>query len=192
MTFPILNDLAEIRTGYTVRGRAAPGPIRLVHIADLGGGGALDPARVSATADVEPGSEHRLRANDVLLASRGETNPAGLVEADLPDTVATSHLYVIRGDPSKLDPAYLAWYLNTRPAQDFFEARAHGTYSVRRIRLDDVGTLPVPLPPLAVQRRVADASRLARAEADLVRRHAAQRLALAEGLLLQTANDHAR
>ena len=192
MTFHTLKDLADIRTGYTVRGRAEPGSVRLVHIADLAGGGLLDPARVSATGDVEPAPEHRLRAHDVLLASRGEANPAALVEADLPDTVATSHLYLIRCDGSTLDPAYLAWYLNSRPAQDFFETHAHGTYSVRRIRLDDVGTLPVPLPPLAVQQRVARASRLAHAEAELARRHTTQRLALAEGLLLQTVNDHAR
>ncbi len=192
MTYLTLDTLAEIRTGYTVRGRAEPGPIRLVHIADLAGGGVLDLDRVEATADVEPGPEHCLRAGDVLLASRGESNPAALIEANSPDIVATSHLYVIRAEDKRLDSAFLAWYLNTRPAQDFFDAHAHGTYSVRRIRLDDVGMLPVPLPPLDAQQGIARASRLAQDEAHLARLHADRRLALTEGLLLQTANDHAR
>ena len=194
MPFIPLDDLADVRTGYTLRGKSEPGPIRLVHIADLAASpeGVLDPSRVATTADVEPGTEHRLRAGDVLLASRGERNPAALVEASLPGVVATSHLYMIRVTDSRLDPGYLAWYLNTRPAQDFFDAHAHGTYAVRRIRRDDVGALPVPLAPPEVQRAVARASRAAHAEAALARDHADRRLALAEGLLLQTATDSAR
>jgi hypothetical protein len=191
MPSALLAELAEIRTGYTLRGRPTPGPVHVVQIADLDGGGVLDPADADTTTDETPGPEHRLRAGDVLLASRGVTNPAVLVPHDRPGAVASSYLYVVRVPADgPLDPAFLAWYLNTPRAQDHFTAQAHGSYSVRRVRLDDVGALVVPLPPRDVQAGLARAAQLAAAEADLTRDLADRRLALATHLLLQTALHH--
>lgn len=186
-----LADLADIRTGYTVRDRADPGAIRVVQLADVAGGGVLDPDDVETTADVEPGPEHRLRAGDVLLASRGASNPAVLVPHDRQDAVASSYLYLLRVAPGgALDPAFLAWFLNTPPAQDHFAAHAHGSYSVRRVRRDDVGALPVPLPPPDVQAAVVRAARLTTTDAALAHDLADRRLALATAFLLQTAQTH--
>ena len=186
-----LSSLAEIRTGYTVRGKTDPGPVCVVQIADLDGGGVLDPADVDTTADIDPAREHRLRAGDVLLASRGATYPAVIVPHDRPDAVASSYLYLLRvptGGP--LDPAFLAWYLNTPPAQDHFAAHAHGSYTVQRIRRDDAGALPVPLPPPGVQAALARAARLAATEAALAHDLADRRLDLTTSFLLQTALHH--
>jgi restriction endonuclease S subunit len=52
-------------------------------------------------------------------------------------------------------PEYLAWLLNQRPCQRYFEQNAEGTLtkSIRRNVLEDT---PVVVPPLAEQRAVVE------------------------------------
>lgn len=189
MPHSTLDVLADLRTGYTLREKTDPGSVAIVQAADLADNRLADD--LGTTTDARPGPEHRLRAGDVLVSSRGDRNAAAFVERDMPDVVAASYLYVIRVRPgAQLDPEFLAWYLTTDPAQDSLGALAHGTYGVRRVRIDDMRALPVPLPPLDVQQRIAQAARRARAEASLAARLAERRRALVDAFLLQTTLRH--
>ncbi len=149
----------------------------------------LDLDGVTRTDEGSPSKHHRVRPGDVLFGSRGTSRPAALVPDDAgADVVATSQLFVLRARHDRLDPAYLAWFLNTATAKSYFDAFARGGH-VPFIAKGVLAELPVPLPPLDQQQHVARAGHLARDEARLAHARADHRLELVETLLLRSLLD---
>lgn len=114
---------------------------------------------MSATATIEQIAEFGLRAGDILITKDSETPsdiavPA-LVMRDFDNVVSGYHLALIRPDPALLNSRYLLWVLSSRPARQYFSASAFGItrYGLRR---DAILDLPIPLPPLEHQVRIAD------------------------------------
>lgn len=75
-------------------------------------------------------------------------------------------------------PEFLAWYLNQAPAQQFIEENARGSY-VTAISRKDLSEMGIPLPPLDVQRQIADIQDLTGQESDLLERLRTARIELA-------------
>lgn len=181
-----LADLVTIQSGYAPRGRGEPDPdadYALLKVSDISDDGEFDPGMLDRYVDVSPGSQHLLREGDVVFATRGAHNWAVYVPADMPDVAATSHLYIIRAAEGTADPAYLAWYLNQRPAQAYFEALSTGTH-VARVNKEVLQGLEIPLPSLDEQRQIARAGHLAIEEYRLALEHASRRRELVESILL--------
>ena len=111
----------------------------------------------SATATRAQLADFGLRAGDVLVTKDSESpddiGVPAYVPANLDDVVCGYHLAVIRPDSSKLEPAYLAWVLQSQPIRHYFTGRANG---VTRFALgySEVGDAPIPLPTLQEQRRI--------------------------------------
>ena len=86
----------------------------------------------SACLRSEPTSKKEpdwLQTGDILVAARGSTNYAVLVDtglASLP-AVAAPHFYVVRLHSEALSPEFLAWQLNQSPCQRYFELHAEGS-----------------------------------------------------------------
>ena len=162
--------------------------VPLVQLRDLGAQHLdLDGAARIAEPEPMPRDHHRIRPGDVLFGARGVTRPAACVPDDVPDgAAATSQMFILRVTDDRLDPAFLAWYLNTETARAFFEAYERGAV-VRFVPKSVLTELPVPLPPLDAQHALARAGRLARDAARLAHDAADRRAVLTEGLLLRAA-----
>lgn len=118
-----------------------------------------DIAFMEATATEAEVARFTLRPGDVVITKDSETAddiaiPA-LVAEDLGGVVLGYHNALIRPDTSKLAPRFLFWALMGRQSAGFFETKARGVTRVG-LRADDIAALPVPVPSLVVQRRVAD------------------------------------
>lgn len=114
---------------------------------------------MEATATEAEVARFTLRSGDVVITKDSETAddiaiPA-LVTEDLGGVVLGYHNALIRPDTSKLDPRFLFWALMGRQSAGYFETKARGVTRVG-LRADDMAALPVPMPPMQVQRRVAD------------------------------------
>ncbi|MFI1313361.1 restriction endonuclease subunit S [Streptomyces albidoflavus] len=102
-----------------------------------------------------------LRPNDVLINSTG-TGTLGRVGyfTGSPDGIpcmADSHVTVARAKTGELDARFSYYWLSSRPFQDYiFSALVVGATSQIELNRDRLGDAPVPLPPLAEQRRIAD------------------------------------
>ncbi len=132
---------------------------------------------------------YRVCHGDVLFRSRGDRNTAVLAEGDEGDeAIALLPLLIIRVDRSRLSPAYLAWFLNQRPAQRHFDGCARGT-NMRMIPRDCLASLPVPLPPLERQELIAETASLAARERSLLHALADKRAALIRIALLPESPD---
>jgi len=95
----------------------------------------------------------KLRAGDVLLSKSGTIGKVGVVRNGAVGAVAASGLYVLRVDSDRLDPHFLAAYLDCAEVKAWLQDYASGgviSHLNRRV----LENTPVPLPPLDVQRRM--------------------------------------
>ena len=131
-------------------------------------------------------SSNFLAPDDVIFTTRGTRNFA-LALGQIPGlAVCSPHFFVMRViDPCRIIPAFLAWQINQRPAQEYFQREATGSY-ILNIRREVIENLPLALPPLTTQRAIvalADAARAERAAlAKLIENRNHQIEAIALGL----------
>lgn len=126
-------------------------------------------------------AKYEVKGGDVLFMSRGTRNLAWAVK-DVPEpTVAPVSFYILR-PRNGVDPRYLAWYLTQPPAQAAIDQirTGAGTPIVQRKAFEQ---LEVVLPPLSVQREIAELAGLLARERGLRRRlaQAAERAQVAVG-----------
>lgn len=154
-----LTSIATVRFGVHAKG-LQQGAMGLVQSSAIGPHGAVQAAKVDRTSPhhIRFGEEDLLQKEDVLFIGRGAQNLAAVWPGAEEDTVASSMLFVIRPDPARILPAYLAAYLNSRPAQaQLAQYRKPGsTPAISRQALDQ---LAVPLPPMAEQWRMVALAR---------------------------------
>ena len=189
-----LGAIAGIRMGVTLRGRDATRPVptgscQLVRIGDISQDGTWlndQFARIEPNDPVK--DEQFLRPGDVLFPNRGTRTTAIAWLLDLPRTLVGAQFFILRPDPTKVLPEYLAWSLRTEEAARHFEGRRKGTY-VQIIERSDLAELEMPLPALAVQQKIVDIANLALTERTLTERLCHLKWKLTCGQLAQAAGN---
>jgi restriction endonuclease S subunit len=170
MMWTPLGELARVSTGYPFRKKVETeegGDIVLVQIKDV------DSAEgVSAGGTIVLRSEggkyekHLLQGGDLLFQSRGSRHPVAVVDGGVKGIAATG-LLVIRPDPRRVIPGYLAWWLNHAQSQaKLTRDLARGTY-IPFISKSDLEAFSVAVPPLAIQAQIVEVDRLQRLEQKL-------------------------
>lgn len=187
-----LKDLCEIASGFSFRGGVSDDEAGTHHVVQLGDVD-WETDRVAwsdlpRVGDIEPKPHHHLRAGDVLFAAKGRTNRA-IVVPEVGPAVAASTFFVLRPKRDDVLPEYLAWYVNTAPAQAHLLACSRGT-NMRSVPKACLSALPVPFPPPDDQHRIATLDRLAREERDLISALADRKARLVEALGLRSALQH--
>lgn len=168
----LLSDLADIRTGLTLRGpdaarRTAKGGLHLLRISDLAENGRIE---IGSPHLLDPGlgddPRYHVAPGDILIANRGTRMTAALVSANL-EAVASGQLFIVRPISRKVTPDYLHWFLNLATTQAHLSSHARGSY-VKTVSIAVVRDLPVPIPPLDLQGRLCALSDLAARERELL------------------------
>ena len=183
----LLKDISEIRAGYSFRGRIKPrsgGLYSVVQIKDLDVRSFFRPAGLLRTDLTDVKSNHFVRRHDVLFVARGERKRAVVIDEIGPNTIFGSQFFGCRSMPG-IDPAFLAWFINQKPAQRYFEEHSRGS-NVQIITKEVLGRLVITLPPLAIQERIAHVYRLTQEELKLVAEIQRKRSQLVETALLQS------
>ena len=103
---------------------------------------------------------HRNRAcevlpGDVLMTAMGTVGKTFVVPAGAEPGIINPRLIRIAPDVSRVDSDYLGIYLSSERVQKRLERHAHGGTMVG-INLATVGALPILLPPLVEQRKIAE------------------------------------
>ena len=187
----LLHEISTVRSGYTFRSAVEAeehGNVQLIQMRDL------DHTNLTVRAPLlridldEPSKEILLQNGDILFSGKGTNNVAIVVENLAGPTVAPSMLFIIRVSSSDVDPDYLAWFINQKPAQDYFRSHWRGT-SIPTINKKTLGDLPIPLPPVDVQKSIAMTDRLLRRERELGEQIRMRRADLISSLLLQKAQE---
>ena len=154
----MLKGIASIKAGYPFRGAIADMPnaaVRVVQMKDTFVDQVIDWSDCLCTELPSQRSADFLSANDILFSARGTKNYAVLVDEAVShyQVVAAPHFYVLRLTIPSLLPAFLAWWLNQYPSQQYFQREAEGsvTKSIRRSVLENT---PIVVPTLSKQHAI--------------------------------------
>lgn len=170
-----LGHLAALRAGYPFRSSIEPDPdgtVALIQGRDVDADRLrIAPAQNGLTQISPSGirnlAEHLLQPGDVILMARGPRNYAVPIGETSGPAIVPSSFHVLRPDTNVVFPPFLAWWLNQEASQQFMRANNSGT-TISMISLEMLRALPVQLPPLDVQRRVADLNTLIEQESNLM------------------------
>lgn len=147
-------DVVAISAGYPFRGSidALPlGNCGVIQMANIGVEGGIDWDSVARVTLPSGRSVDYLQSGDVILSTRGSRNLAVAFEQPPFPTVCSPQFFVLRVNrPDILLPSFLAWQINQRPAQEYFQREATGSY-ILNIRREVVENLPLAVPPLPQQ-----------------------------------------
>lgn len=121
-----------------------------------------------------------LQRNDILVveghADIAELGRASIWEAQLPICLHQNHLIRIRCRP-EVDPYYVLEYVNSPAGRAYFRGRGKSTSGLNTLNSTVVREMPIPIPPLATQKSIADELKAARRRlkdiADRKEQHAA-------------------
>ncbi|MHB8764584.1 MAG: restriction endonuclease subunit S [Deferrisomatales bacterium] len=165
-----LMDCAEVSPGFSTKGalRDEPGGTHQVvmgkHLTQGIPYVYREEDRLRITPD-RPLDRYELRPGDILYMSRGVGTYPVLIESVPEHTVAPSTFFIVTPMPNVV-PAYLVWCLEQAPTDSALTAlrTGAGTPTIPRTGFMEI---PIPLPDLATQHRIAELWRLQNREIHL-------------------------
>ncbi len=132
------------------------------------------------------GKDWFLEPGDILFMARGARNYSLLIDK-MPDSVlAAACFFIIRISSSEVLPEFLWWYLNQAPVEGYlkrFSGRSVHMPVVRRAVLESID---VPLPPIKIQKQVAEINALMIKEQELYKKLAEKRKYLMTEICLKS------
>lgn len=162
-----LSEVADLSAGHPFRTSLAlepAGPVRVVSMAhSIGDALTLDTVlpQIDFTGDV---SRVQLEAGDLLFRPRGVSTQAIYVESVAQPCILAAPLVRIRiKNPKQTYGWYLHWLLNCPAVQRDINAQARGSM-IRMVSMESLRNLQIPVPPIRVQREIAEVARLLREE----------------------------
>ncbi|MCY3792364.1 MAG: restriction endonuclease subunit S, partial [Gemmatimonadetes bacterium] len=150
-----LGDIAEIVSGATPKTSVEQywgGGVPWVTPTDLSGLGGMyidSTARTLTTAGLKSCASSILPAHSVLLSSRA---PIGLVAINTVPMATNQGFKSLVPDHSQVDSKFLYWWLRRYRVQ--LEARGNGA-TFKEVSKRVVSSVPISLPPIEEQRRIA-------------------------------------
>ncbi|WP_334155278.1 restriction endonuclease subunit S [Agrobacterium pusense] len=99
-------------------------------------------------------SRHKLRQNDLVFSRRGEVDKCALVTRDTVDWLCGTGCLLARPDEAKCDPAFLSFHISAPETRDWLKKHAVGLV-MPNLNTEILSNIPLNLPPLGEQRRIA-------------------------------------
>lgn len=124
---------------------------------------------------------HLLNDGDILLVGKGYRNFAWLYDIEIGPAVASSIFFIIKPNAEKVLPEFLTIFFNLQQTQQYFQTLGAGS-SIPSIRKSELEALPVPLPPLAEQKKLVDLHKIYEADMRLSRQLLSQKQTLFESV----------
>lgn len=152
-----LSVLAEVRGGIQKSPERLPAanPVRYLTVAHVQRNRILtdDPRFFEVSS--EELSQWRLQRGDVLIiegnGSASQIGRTALYRGEVDVCVHQNHVIRARPDPTKLDPEYLNFYLNSPAGQDEVQSRSRTTSGLRILSVGRIKEIEIPLPGLDIQ-----------------------------------------
>ena len=113
--------------------------------------------------------KHLLQEGDIVLAAKGTSNFCVVYHEDTGKAVASSSFLIISIiDSSIITPDYLCWVLNREDTLAFFKTNAVGS-AMPSISKTLVEAYEITIPPIQMQKKIVEISRLQQKEQHLYR-----------------------
>ena len=196
MQTTLLEDIAEVQTGYPFRTKVEHDPagdLWVVQGKDIRPDRTLDLKHLTCIRlpDRKRPEKKFIRQGDLLFMTRSDRPFAVLVDEPMPPTVVQNSFNVIRiRSKAEVLPEFLAMALNQTAAEIQISQMLKGT-AISYIRVEDLRRLPVPVPSLDRQRSLVALERSMTRERQLHRRLEAARKEQLDAIIQRIAtNNH--
>ena len=100
---------------------------------------------------------YALRENDLLMTEGGDWDKVGraaIWRSEIPVCLHQNHVFRARMRPVELTPFWFERYFNSPVGRGYFESASKQTTNLASINMRQVRSCPIPIPPLAEQRRI--------------------------------------
>jgi type I restriction enzyme S subunit len=150
---PLRELCDDVQYGYTASSSVEPIGPKLLRITDI------VPVRLSWDAvpycEIEPNKfpKYQLSAGDIVVARTGATVGYAKLLTTPPRSVFASYLVRFRVNDAN-DPRYVGKVIESNTYKDYIKAHAGGA-AQPNANAQVLGSFPVPLPPLHVQRKIS-------------------------------------
>lgn len=155
-----LHEVAEVRTGLAKGKSNLRDPVELpyLRVANVQDGH-IDLSEVKVI-QVERSQVRRysLVPGDILMTEGGDFDKLGrgdVWNAQIPKCLHQNHVFAVRADHSRVEPAFLAALAASHYGRNYFLGCAKRSTNLASINVSQLRAFPVLLPPLAVQKRIA-------------------------------------
>jgi restriction endonuclease S subunit len=180
----VLNDLFS---GYSFRSKVEHDPVgdlAVIQMKDLEDNYTRigDGCNMIDALSIPP--KYLLQNGDVLFISKGANNYAVVYDLELPKAAAASAFFILRPDTTKINPNYLAWYVNQKHVQQYLKENRAGTY-IPNINRDTILGIQLSLPEIGVQNLIAKINSLSKREYYLNEKLTSLRKILINNVLIQ-------
>lgn len=104
--------------------------------------------------DVE---RYALKCGDILMTEGGDWDKLGRAAVwrdEIPGCIHQNHVFRVRPPSADILPEWVTTYANSHLGRSFFEDASKQTTNLASINMTQLRSCPVPLPPLAEQRRI--------------------------------------
>jgi len=116
----------------------------------------------------------RLLCGDVLIiegnGSADQIGRTALFRGEIENCVHQNHVIRIRPDHKRVLPEFLNSFLNSPAGQDAVQGQSRTSSGLRSLSVGRIKAIPVPIPPLAQQRRIMDDLDALQAQVDALKR----------------------
>ncbi len=187
----LLYDVATISSGYLFRSKLIHqegGEYRVIQMRDIDEYNRLDMSGLERVDIRSLKGSYLVYQGDILFMSRGQHNWATFIDEPLEKTIAVSQFFVIRVKDKSVLPAYLAWYINQKPAQKELARKAAGT-RIQLINKENLGQIEVVAPELEVQKKIVELGKLSIEEQLLMDKLKDKRTKYLQSALLKKISD---
>ena len=185
-----LGEIADIRSGYTLRGAITPEPggdVRILQIKDIELDWQWDPDVLPAVSWEQNALPPLLEHGQIVVAARGNRNTAAVYRGDIP-VVATNQFLVVtlKNKESEFVPEYLGWVLNQPMIQLEFQRSGSNIQLITKAALMQV---PIPVPEVEMQHQIGQLQRIWHQEDELIKKLQNNRRQFEVGILQKLLKD---
>lgn len=166
-----LNRIADVRSGLVITRKQAPKPeeavcsyqlLNLKAVTDSG----IDRAALLPFHATEQLADRYLTHSGDIIVRISEPYTAVCITEDTAGLLVPSHFVIVRTEPEKALPEYVAWYLNRDRIRKKFRLSCAGV--LLQIKPSTVAETDIRLPDLDKQQQIVKLNRLAQAELALL------------------------
>jgi restriction endonuclease S subunit len=178
-------------SGFSFRSKVKNDPegnLSVIQMKDLEAGYTRIGADLTMISSANISAKYLLQKNDILFISKGWNNFAVEYQPNLHMAIAASAFFILRPDPAKVFPSYLAWYINQLPVQKYLKEKTAGTY-IPNVNKDTLEGIMILLPPMDVQKKIVMIDNLRKQEHELLKEISLKRKALVSTALLMSIQD---
>lgn len=100
---------------------------------------------------------YQLRNGDVMMTEGGDWDKLGratIWRGEIPDCIHQNHVFRVRFEQAAILPEWVVLFVNSPLGREFFSRAAKQTTNLASINMTQLRSCPIPIPPLAEQRRI--------------------------------------